>query len=52
MTRATSRDLVNAARLKQKAVGAFNVILLEHAEAIVAGAEMAKLPVILQISQN
>ena len=52
MTRATSRDLVNAARLKQKAVGAFNVILLEHAEAIVAGAEMARLPVILQISQN
>lgn len=52
MTRATAGDLVNAARLKQKAVGAFNVILLEHAEAIVTGAETAKLPVILQISQN
>lgn len=34
------------------AIGAFNVILLEHAEALVAGAESAQLPVILQISQN
>ncbi len=40
-------ELKNAA-----AVGAFNVILLEHAEAIVAGAERVKLPVVLQISQN
>ncbi|GAB2608631.1 fructose-bisphosphate aldolase [Paractinoplanes abujensis] len=35
-----------------RAVGAFNAILLEHAEAIVTGAEQAGLPVILQISQN
>jgi fructose-bisphosphate aldolase class II len=34
------------------AIGAFNVILLEHAEALVTGAESAKLPVILQISEN
>jgi fructose-bisphosphate aldolase, class II len=34
------------------AVGAFNVIQLEHAEAIVAGAEAAGLPVVLQISEN
>ncbi len=34
------------------AVGAFNAILLEHAEAIVAGGEEAGLPVIVQISQN
>jgi fructose-bisphosphate aldolase class II len=33
-------------------VAAFNVITLEHAEAIVAGAEAAGRPVILQISQN
>lgn len=33
-------------------VGAFNVISLEHAEAIVAGAEKVGLPVIAQISQN
>lgn len=34
------------------ALGAFNVIQLEHAEAIVAGAEAAGLPVVLQISEN
>jgi 1-phosphofructokinase family hexose kinase/ketose-bisphosphate aldolase len=34
------------------AVGAFNAILLEHAEAIVAGAEDAGLPVVVQLSQN
>jgi fructose-bisphosphate aldolase class II len=33
-------------------VGAFNVITLEHAEAIVAGAEAAGRAVLLQISQN
>jgi hypothetical protein len=33
-------------------VGAFNVITVEHAEAIVTGAEDADLPVILQISEN
>lgn len=34
------------------ALAAFNVIELEHAEAIVAGAEAARRPVVLQISQN
>lgn len=34
------------------ATAAFNVIQLEHAEAIVAGAEAAGLPVVLQISEN
>jgi len=34
------------------AVGAFNVIGIEHAEAIVAGAEAAGAPVVLQISEN
>ena len=33
-------------------VGAFNVIQLEHAEALVAGAERAGAAVILQISEN
>lgn len=33
-------------------VGAFNVVQLEHAEAIVAGAEAAGRPVILQISES
>jgi len=35
-----------------RGIGAFNVITLEHAEAIAAGAEAAGLPVILQISEN
>ena len=33
-------------------LGAFNIVLLEHAEAIVAGAERAGTPVVLQISEN
>lgn len=33
-------------------IGAFNVITLEHAEAIAAGAEAAGLPVVMQISEN
>ncbi|WP_144711596.1 class II fructose-bisphosphate aldolase [Curtobacterium pusillum] len=44
--------LLDAARTADRGVGAFNVVLLEHAEAIVAGAELAGLPVILQISEN
>jgi fructose-bisphosphate aldolase, class II len=35
-----------------RGIGAFNVITLEHAEAIVAGAEASGLPVVLQISEN
>ena len=35
-----------------RGLGAFNVVLLEHAEAIVAGAENTGLPVVLQISEN
>lgn len=52
MSRTTSKELVSAAKAEGRAVGAFNVILLEHAEALVTGAESAQLPVILQISQN
>ncbi|WP_156724787.1 class II fructose-bisphosphate aldolase [Streptomyces apocyni] len=33
-------------------VGAFNVVQLEHAEAIVSGAEAARRPAVLQISEN
>jgi len=52
MSRTNAAKLVLSARNSSTAVGAFNVILLEHAEALVYGAEMAKLPVILQISEN
>ena len=52
MSRTNAAKLVLSARNTGTAVGAFNVILLEHAEALVHGAEMAKLPIILQISEN
>ncbi|GAA2386708.1 class II fructose-bisphosphate aldolase family protein [Streptomyces glaucosporus] len=45
-------DLVTAAYASGRGVAAFNVITLEHAEAIAAGAETAGVPAILQISQN
>jgi fructose-bisphosphate aldolase, class II len=52
MTLATMPDLVAGATERGAGIGAFNVIQLEHAEAIVAGAERAGLPVILQVSEN
>ena len=52
MSRTHAKTLVLNAKSSGTAVGAFNVILLEHAEALVAGAQIAKLPVILQISEN
>ena len=45
-------EIVARARSAGGGVGAFNVITVEHAEAIVTGAERAGLPVILQISEN
>lgn len=44
--------LVAEAAAKARAVAAFNIITLEHAEAVIAGAEAAKSPVVLQISEN
>jgi fructose-bisphosphate aldolase class II len=44
--------LVAAAAAARHGVAAFNLITLEHGEAVVAGAERAGQPVILQISQN
>jgi len=43
---------VREAQRHSRGLGAFNVVLLEHAEALVAGAEQAGLPVVLQISEN
>ncbi|MBW8802743.1 MAG: class II fructose-bisphosphate aldolase [Catenulisporales bacterium] len=45
-------DLITAARAEHRALAAFNVITLEHAEAIAAAAETAGTPIILQISEN
>lgn len=52
MSRTNAGKLITQARSANKAVGAFNVILLEHAEALVAGADTAGLPIILQVSEN
>lgn len=48
----TAAEIVAEARAAGRGVGAFNVLQLESAEAILAGAEQAGLPVILQISEN
>ncbi|MQY30104.1 class II fructose-bisphosphate aldolase [Nocardia aurantia] len=50
MTETSVPELLAAAR--PGALAAFNVITLEHAEAVAAAAESAKRPAILQISEN
>jgi fructose-bisphosphate aldolase class II len=45
-------EIIMPARAAGRGVGAFNVIGIEHAEAIVTGAEAADAPVVLQISEN
>lgn len=50
MTLTSVPDLIAAAR--PGGLGAFNVITLEHAEAITAAAEFTKRPVVLQLSEN
>ena len=52
MSRTTSEKLITEKVKSSTAIGAFNVILLEHAEALVMGAEKSQLPLILQISEN
>ncbi|MBV9919427.1 MAG: class II fructose-bisphosphate aldolase [Pseudonocardia sp.] len=47
-----TRELVDRAAARLLAVGAFNIITLEHAEAVVEGAEQVDTAVILQISEN
>lgn len=50
--RVSTGEVVAAAVAAGAGVGAFNVITLEHAEAIVEGAERVDRPVILQVSEN
>jgi fructose-bisphosphate aldolase class II len=45
-------ELVREACERHSAIAAFNVITLEHIEAVVRGAEEAGAPVIIQISEN
>jgi len=52
MPLASMTEIIGPARAAGRGVGAFNVIGLEHAEAIVAGAELAGAPAVLQISEN
>ncbi|MFF5449354.1 class II fructose-bisphosphate aldolase [Streptomyces sp. NPDC012888] len=52
MTTASTGTLVGEAAAAGRAVAAFNIITLEHAEAVVAGAERTGLPVVLQLSEN
>jgi fructose-bisphosphate aldolase, class II len=52
MTLATLDEVLRVAVAESRAVGAFNIIQIEHAEAFVAAAERTGLPVVLQISQN
>ncbi|AKU14974.1 class II fructose-bisphosphate aldolase [Luteipulveratus mongoliensis] len=52
MTLARLDDVLHEARSAGRGVGAFNVIQLEHAHALVAAAEATGLPVVLQISEN
>ncbi|MFJ5289337.1 ketose-bisphosphate aldolase [Streptomyces sp. NPDC088348] len=52
MALAESGALVADAAARRSAVAAFNIITLEHAEAVISGAEAAGAPVILQISEN
>jgi fructose-bisphosphate aldolase class II len=49
---ARTSELIAEAAKNRCGLAAFNVIALEHAEAIVAGAEQVSRPVILQVSQN
>ncbi|MFD9391356.1 ketose-bisphosphate aldolase [Streptomyces sp. NPDC060000] len=48
----TTGELVTRARTARTAVAAFNVITLEHVEAVIAGAEAVGAPVVLQVSEN
>jgi len=52
VTLVLTRDLVTDAAQRGTGIGAFNVIHLETAEALVRASADARLPVILQISQN
>jgi fructose-bisphosphate aldolase class II len=49
---ASMAEIVGPASAAGRGVGAFNIIGIEHAEAIIAGAEAAGAPVVVAISQN
>ncbi|MET9760505.1 class II fructose-bisphosphate aldolase [Streptomyces sp. NPDC006372] len=48
----TTGELVARAAAARSAIASFNVITLEHVEAVIAGAESVPAPVVLQVSEN
>ena len=52
MPLASTAEIVTSAARDRRGVGAFNVVQLEHGQAIVSGAARADAPVILQVSEN
>jgi fructose-bisphosphate aldolase, class II len=52
MTLSAMHEISQEARAAGRGIGAFNVIGIEHAEAIAAAAEEVGAPVVLQISEN
>ncbi|MFI7415109.1 ketose-bisphosphate aldolase [Streptomyces sp. NPDC049627] len=48
----TTGELISRAAQARSAVAAFNIITLEHVEAVIAGAESVRSPVVLQVSEN
>ncbi|WP_426518552.1 class II fructose-bisphosphate aldolase [Diaminobutyricibacter sp. McL0618] len=52
MTLAPTRELIAAASADGRALAAFNVLSLDHAEAVAAGAASAGSPALLQLSEN
>ena len=52
MSRSTLTPLLAEASADGRAVAAFNVVQIEHAEAYAAAAERVGLPVVMQISEN
>ncbi len=52
MTLATTSELIAAASDSGSALAAFNVLSLDHAEAVAAGAASAGSPALLQLSEN
>lgn len=52
MPLASTGELITRAVAARGAVAAFNIITLEHVEAVIAGAESVRSPVVLQVSEN
>jgi fructose-bisphosphate aldolase class II len=48
----TTGELITRAAAARSAVASFNVITLEHVEAVITGAESVPAPVVLQVSEN